>query len=269
VVKKPPIQARPPYPIESVDNALRIIQLLRDEGDLRIKDVASELGVAPSTVHRLMGMLIYRGFAMQDDSRRYCAGPALGARVVGSSWTRVIRQVLQPSLELLCSRLNETVNLMVRIGISTRFLTTVEAVAALRVGDRGGSVIPARLASGGKALLAYEPIEVLDRLYRGKGAELSGEFLGDVEFARLVSDLSSTRTRGFAINRAESESGIGAIGLAIPMPTGKPVASFSVAVPLARLDDLLRPEKIAIVFEARAEMVASLAGADLEELRPL
>lgn len=181
-MKKPAIQTRPPYPIESVDNALRMIQMLRDEGDLRIKDVAAALDVAPSTAHRLMAMLIYRGFAMQDDSRRYVAGPALGARAIGASWTRTMRQLMQPSLELLCSRLNETVNLMVRIGVSTRFLTTVEATSALRVGDRGGAVIPARLASGGKALLAHEPIELLERLYRGKSAELGGDYLSDAAF---------------------------------------------------------------------------------------
>ena len=33
---------KPPYAIESVDNALRILQMLRDSGQVRVSDVAAE-----------------------------------------------------------------------------------------------------------------------------------------------------------------------------------------------------------------------------------
>lgn len=35
---------RPPYALESVDNALRLLQMLRHVGALRLKDLAEELG---------------------------------------------------------------------------------------------------------------------------------------------------------------------------------------------------------------------------------
>jgi IclR family transcriptional regulator, acetate operon repressor len=54
-----PPQKKPMYPIEAVDNALRLLQLLRDGGKLRLKEAAAELGVAPSTAHRLLAMLVY------------------------------------------------------------------------------------------------------------------------------------------------------------------------------------------------------------------
>ncbi|WCI07745.1 helix-turn-helix domain-containing protein [Arthrobacter sp. OVS8] len=34
--------------------------------------------MAPSTAHRLLAMLVYRGFAVQDENRRYVPGPAMG-----------------------------------------------------------------------------------------------------------------------------------------------------------------------------------------------
>ena len=55
-----PVQKRPTYSIEAVDNALQLLQLLRDGGTLRLKDAAEELGVAPSTAHRLLAMLVRR-----------------------------------------------------------------------------------------------------------------------------------------------------------------------------------------------------------------
>ena len=73
----------PRYPIDAVDNALKLIELLRDHGSVRLKDAAVELGVSPSTVHRLLAMLIYRGFAERARGRGYVPGPALGAGPAG------------------------------------------------------------------------------------------------------------------------------------------------------------------------------------------
>jgi DNA-binding IclR family transcriptional regulator len=263
-VKKTPIQQKPPYPIESVDNALRILQMMRDEGEVRITDVAAALGVAPSTAHRLMAMLIYRGFAIRDDSRHYSAGPALGASAIGSSWTRTLRVAVEPTLEILSSRLDETVNLIVRVGISARFLTSIESSTLLRVGDRTGSVLPARSASGGKVLLAFEPLAQLERLYRGKSAELSGDALNDADFALLVADMAAIRRRGYAINREETETGVGAIGIPVLTPAGAPIASFSVAAPVGRLERLLAPDRLELMFSARDDMTEALKGTALD-----
>src|SRR5699024_6395137 len=123
-MKKPVLQQKPPYPIESVDNALRLLQLLRDGGGIRLTAAAQELQIAPSTAHRLMAMLIYRGFAMQDDSRRYVAGPALGTQAIGAPWLHDVRHKAQEPMEILSSPLDETVNLVIRVGVNIRFLST-------------------------------------------------------------------------------------------------------------------------------------------------
>jgi DNA-binding IclR family transcriptional regulator len=52
-LKKPP-----PYTITSVDNALRIAAMLQLEGSLTLSEVAERLGVARSTAHRLLAMLV-------------------------------------------------------------------------------------------------------------------------------------------------------------------------------------------------------------------
>lgn len=258
-VKKATIEhKRPPYPIDSVDNALRILSILRDEGAVRITDVASKLDVAYSTAHRLMSMLMYRGFALQDDSRRYVAGPALGAPVIGSSWTKTLRELTRPSLELLCSRLEETVNLTVRVGIHARVLMTVEATSVLRIGDRAGTVLPAHTTAGGRALLAYVPLEQLERLYRGKGAELAGSYLPDPEFEELLAELERTRKRGYAICREEAQIGVAALAVPLSTSPGKSMATFSVSVPVARLESLYAPDKLGLIFHTQEEIISIL-----------
>ncbi|WP_413456414.1 helix-turn-helix domain-containing protein [Glutamicibacter sp. FR1] len=83
-------------------------------------------GIARSTAHRLLAMLVYRGFADQDAAHRYIPGPALGMAPTGMSWTAEHRRRVHPHLQALGHELDETVNLMVRAGTQARFRATVQ-----------------------------------------------------------------------------------------------------------------------------------------------
>src|SRR5258708_6972318 len=50
----------PHYPIESVDNALKLLLLLGEQPQIRLSEATRYLGVASSTAHRLLAMLTYR-----------------------------------------------------------------------------------------------------------------------------------------------------------------------------------------------------------------
>src|SRR5690606_16854792 len=138
------------YGIESVDHALHLATLLLHEGPLRVTDAAARLGVARSTAHRLLAMLVYRDFAEQDEDRRYVAGPVLRGAAAPEP-VADLRRIALPHLEALAARTDESVNLAIVVGDQTRFIATVESTQVLRVGDREGRVLPAHLASGGRA----------------------------------------------------------------------------------------------------------------------
>ncbi|AOT04476.1 IclR family transcriptional regulator [Arthrobacter sp. U41] len=229
-----PVQKRPSYSVEAVDNALQLLQLLRDGGALRLKDAAAELGVAPSTAHRLLAMLVYRGFAVQDETRRYLPGPAMGVGPAGLSWTRLLRSLAQPHMELLSAQLNETVNLMVRVGTKVRFLATVEGNNVLRVGDRQGTVMPANKTSGGKAMLAELEPQMIAQLFRSHNAEIGGDTIPDGEYPAFLRELESVRSNGFAANFEGTEDGVSALGIALHNRHGHVVGALSVATPATR-----------------------------------
>ena len=224
---------KPPYAIESVDNALRILQTLRDSGQVRVSDVAAELGIARSTAHRLLAMLVYRDFAVQGEDRAYRPGPAIGAEPLRGEPAQRLRQAMRPHMEALCDQVAETINLVVRLGTQTRFLHTVESAQVLRVGDRQGTVLPAWKTSGGKALLAELPDVQLTALLRG-AAGRPPEGMTAAERRSLVNELRLVRDQGYAENIQESESGVCAIGLCLRDKTGDPVAALSVSAPSVR-----------------------------------
>ena len=227
------VKNKPPYAVESVDNALRILQALRDSGQLRVSEVATELGIARSTAHRLLSMLVYRDFAIRSEDHTYLPGPALSAPPLHGEPMARLRSQLRPYMEALRDQVAETVNLLVRIGAQTRFLYTVESTQVLRVGDRQGTILPAWITSGGKALLADLPDAQLATVLRSaSGRPPSG--LSDAARRALVSELRVVRERGWAENVEESESGLCAVGVCVRDGSGAAVAALSVAAPAAR-----------------------------------
>ena len=249
---------KPPYAIESVDNALRILQALRDSGQVRVSDVAAELGIARSTAHRLLAMLVYRDFAVQAEDRSYRPGPALTAEPLHGEPAQRLRQVMRPHMEALCDQVAETINLVVRLGTQTRFLHTVESAQVLRVGDRQGTVLPAWKTSGGKALLAELPDAQLTTLLRGANGR-PPEGMTAAERRSLVVELRLVRDQGYAENIEESESGVCAIGLCVRDMAGDPVAALSVSAPSVRYT----PER-SRVFLKELRMTVAKVQADIE-----
>ena len=148
------LRNKPPYAIESVDHALHLAQLLQQEGPLRVTDAADRLAVSASTAHRLLAMLVYRDFAEQGSDRRYRAGAALRRVEQPEAPIVLLRRVALPHLQALVHRVQETANIMLLVRDEVRFVATVECDQLLRVGDRAGRVLPAHLASGGKAMLS-------------------------------------------------------------------------------------------------------------------
>ncbi|MCK2244635.1 MULTISPECIES: IclR family transcriptional regulator [unclassified Crossiella] len=219
---------KPPYPLQSVDHALQLLQLLRDNGTLRVSEAAEELGTARSTAHRLLAMLVYRDFAVQDEARNYLPGPALSAPQAIGGRVLELRRLLRPHMETLCDTLQETVNLLLRVGTETRFVASVECSQTLRVGDRRGLILPAAISSGGRAMLADLTPQAVAELYATTGQDQH------TDMAKLLRHLAATRRRGYAINDQETEAGVSAMAVCLRDNAGDVVAALAIAVPSVR-----------------------------------
>lgn len=258
---------RPPYALGSVDNVLLLLHMLRDQGKVKVSEAARELGIARSTAHRLLAMLVYRDFAVRDDNHHYHPGPFLASGPVTGPPVRELREIAQPHLDTLCQRAGETVNLMVRVGAEARFVASVESSQILHVGDRRGTILPAHLASGGKVLLAELPPHRLKELYAiaPRGADGATRHpLTRAEWAALQRELDLVRSRGYALNIEETEEGLSAIGVAVHNGRGAGVAGLSIAVPSVRF----HRERIALFVRELRRSVRDLE-ADLADFPDL
>src|ERR1700745_1540944 len=89
-------------PSGSVENALRTLQLLRDRRAIQAGEVASERGVAGSTVHRLLALLSNYGVVESEkNGPKYHAGPLLAQLGLSSLRQHDLVAVVHPFLERL------------------------------------------------------------------------------------------------------------------------------------------------------------------------
>lgn len=242
---------RPPYAITSVDHALRIATMLQLEGELTVTEVAARLGVARSTAHRLLAMLVYRDFAVQTDSRAYRAGPVLELAAHSQSEASRLRAVALPHVAALVEVVGESANLMMRTGDTARFVASVECTQALRVGNREGMVFPAHRVTGGMVLLAELSREEIEALYAQERYVDRQDERPDL--TRLHRDLERVRRNGFALNEGRSERGVVAVGCRVRNPAGEAVAGLSVSMPSVRYEPQDLPALVAAIrFAARA-----------------
>lgn len=216
--------------IEAVDRALVLLELLGERGELSVTEAARQLGVAPSTAHRLLTTLSHRNFAVQGERRLYHPGPALLAPGRNHA-APTLRQLLRPHLEALFARTGETVHAMVLDGSDVVFLDGVEGAQALRVGLRTGTRMPAYCTSGGKAMLAELGPGEVDALHPRGLAPWPGEPIADLP--GLHRELDLVRARNFGLNHDESEPGVTAIGASLGRIEGQR-AALSIAVPTSR-----------------------------------
>lgn len=235
----------PAYSITSVDHALRLATILQIEGVLTVTEAAHRLGVARSTAHRLLQMLVYRDFAIQDADKSYRVGPVLALAAHARSDVARLRAVALPVLHKLVGLTQESANVAIRVGATTRFVLSVESPQTPRVGTREGMVFPAHTTTAGLLLLAEVSPDELASVY-----EADRSTVRPPDLNRLRRDLAVIRRQGFAVSREEAERGVIAVGTPIRDKAGFAFAGVSVAMPSVRYRADRLPELTALLRQS-------------------
>lgn len=247
-MKRPPV-----YAITSVDHALRLAAALQLEGSLTVAAAAERLGVARSTAHRVLQMLVYRDFARQDDQRVYHPGLVLELASHSPSRTAQTRKAALPHLQRLSDALDESVNLSIRSDDTTRFIASVECHRTLRVTSREGMVFPLYPTTTGMLHLAT--------LSESEFEEYLGSSSWDETQRRaMAKDVEHVRQRGFAMNMQRSEKGLVAVGVPVRARDGELIAGLAVSMPSVRYEERRLDGFLSVLRAIGARLEADLNG---------
>lgn len=238
--------AEQPYALESVLNASKVLLMLRSTSDLRVVDVAAEVGVARSTAHRLLNTLCASGLLEKDEvARSYQAGPALVEIGLKSVGVFDLRAEARPVVQRLAEETGETVHVITLQAPNVLFLDGVEGGHVIRAVARTGLLRPAHTAAAGKVLLAELSAAELRETYSPPSPE-NRRILQALE-----KELDLVRVNGYATNFSESEPDLHAVSVGVHDRRGRLRAALSVSAPSYRLPED-RVQGLAAILRAGA-----------------
>jgi IclR family KDG regulon transcriptional repressor len=220
--------------LRSVATALELLRRLgSSEGSIGVTEVAHDLGVAPSTAHRMLSTLVAEGFAIRVAGRRYRRGPAvLRLPVRRPVAVVVVRDVARPTLEALSRMTGETTHLAIIDGLDVIGVDHVEGQGAVVYHHPVGSRVPAHATAVGLALLAHSP-EAAEALVAEGLTRMTDTTLPHGEALRAT--LAEVRERGYAINDRGWHPETAGVASPILDRAGEAVAALGISGPAARL----------------------------------
>jgi DNA-binding IclR family transcriptional regulator len=221
-------------PVQSVDRAATILEILARDGEAGVTEVARELDVHKSTASRLLTALSRRELVTQDTARgkfRLGVGIVRLAGAVGRGLDVV--QESRPVCQALAKAVGETVNLAILSGRDALYLDQVAGPAALSPHNWAGRRIPLHATSDGKVLLAYLPAaEVTDHLVPPLARFTGRTITTPAEFPQVLAEV---RRSGYATAVDELEEGLTAVAAPVRNAEGRVIASISASGPSFRI----------------------------------
>jgi DNA-binding IclR family transcriptional regulator len=240
-------------PVQSVDRAVTILEILARDGEAGVTEVARELGVHKSTASRLLAALDRRELVTQDVARgRYRLGVGL-VRLAGAAGRGLdLVQESRPVCRALAQEVGETVNLAILSGRDALYLDQVAGPAALSPHNWAGQRIPLHATSDGKVLLAYLPeAELADCLAPPLARFTERTITAAADFPPLLAEV---RRHGYATAVEELEAGLTAVAAPVRNAEGAVVASISASGPTFRIPADRIPALASAVRRAAAEV---------------
>lgn len=224
---------RPSWELGSVRNAARLLkEFSRTDRELGVSELSRRLGLATSTVHRMLATLAAERFVERAPGG-YRLGIALfelGASV-GSHLD--LHEAAMPVMATLRHTTGETVQLAVLDGMESVYIDRLESPHTVRIFSRVGTRLPATTTSTGKSLLAALAPEELDLRLAHWVPRRHTPFT-IVDEAVLRTRLREVAERGWAENREESRVGVVSVGAPVCGADGTVIAALSVAAPTDR-----------------------------------
>ncbi len=217
--------------VQVIARAADILRTLKGHSQgLSLGQIAKEVGLARSTVHRIVSALEAEQFvttASPDGRIRLGLGLAPLAAWVNSE----LRYQLHPFLESLSKEVDETVDLAVLDRNVVFFVDQVAVPHRLQAASAIGATFPLHCTANGKALLAQMPDEQVERLVPESLQVFTAQTITTRE--RLLEELRRIRIERIAYDREEHTEGICAVGATIRDAMDN-LAAITIPVPSIR-----------------------------------
>jgi DNA-binding IclR family transcriptional regulator len=252
------------YAIQTVTNALRLLDVFRDEGEIGVAELARRLGLHKNNVFRLLATMEQLGFIEQSrETERYRLG--LACHALGHAFIRARSLIdrARPVLDRLQQETGETVHLAVRDGFEVVHLEARAPDREIATRTRNGTRAPLHCTALGKVLLgcSSERLWLQFEEHVGKRGKLPRRTARTIEDpVKFFEHLRMVGGVGYALDLGELEDGLGCAAAPVYTGDGELAAAISVSAPLFRMGEEVLAGELRCKVVAAAEELSSALG---------
>lgn len=228
-------EPRDQYTLQSVSNALSILDLLAEFEELSAMDIARRMKIGQATAFRLLHTLEQHNYVVKSAQAKFRLSIKLAS--LGEIVTRrmEIVRVVHPYLEELSRQFMETAHLVVwNTKMDVIVADRVIGLSPISYKTSTGFITPAHVAASGRILLAYTDEEHLEEYIRCADFSLFENNIHNEQ--ELRSTLSRIRHCGVAENEGDAIPGLSCYAVPIFNGSGRAIASLSISGAQANLN---------------------------------
>lgn len=225
--------------VQSVDRTLDILEMVASfPQGISLSELAHATALHVSTAHRLVSVLVERGYIIKDTSTgKYRL--TLRTFEIGSQASSIWSQMpsIRPILDGLASVSKEAVHLVERDDYKVTYLYKAEPFQQMiYMSSHVGLRNPMYCTGVGKSIMALLSREQVREIWDREDIRAFTDTT-ITTFADMEKELSVIRSRGFAIDNEEHEPGVRCIAAAVRNWCGKPIGAVSISAPISRMEE--------------------------------
>lgn len=241
--------------VRSVERALDLLLCFTIKPTWAMTELAGQVGLHKSTVHRMLATLEEKGFIERDQvTDRYQLGMKLWELSANLAPASDQSTMWQKEMERLRDQLGETVSIYVRSGAERIRIQSVQSHEPVRRVAPVGARFPLYAGASSKILIAYALPEDQQEIWTDPSWQIrEGSSMDTYE-----DELSEVLELGYALSFEERESGVAAISVPIFDRDGHVIAALAVSGPSGRLT-MDRMKEFAPILQGSAKRMSMMA----------
>ena len=259
------VKEKSEYAIQTVTNALRVLDTLGAEGETGVAELSRQLSLHKNNIFRLLATLEEQGYVEQNRlTERYRLG--LRSLDLGQAFVREHSLALRgrDAVEALVAETGESAHLAVSDALEVVAIEGVAGERALVAARRVGVRHPLHCTALGKVLLANASEAVRRDHHQAVIAHLGlpEKTRHTITLAdKFLEELRAIASAGHAFDREEFELGLCCVAAPVQDASAAVVAALSVSVPRARCSEDELQDRVLPAVTNAAERLSRELGA--------
>lgn len=238
--------------VKAVDHAFDVLEAFSgEEEELGVTELSKGLGLSKNNVFRLLATFESKGYIEQNKKTE---NYRLGLKVfeLGEIYRHqsgLLKQA-RPILKELVAECDESAYLAILRGPELIYLDMVDTSQPIKVISRVGLRVPAYCTAIGKAQLAYETEDEIEKVFEGVTLQKFTKTT-ITSLDKLKEELKKVAAQGYSVDNEEYEREIRCVGVPVRDYTRRVVAGICISGPSFRMSpERVEKELVPLVKEA-------------------